>query len=221
MTEGRQAQVESREFSSFLLYHNRLTNMFQDLKNLFGHSMHSFGQLAHSGFGLSRLVGIAKPSTSRRQQALAEVDRQCVHWMNRDLGKLLALHPDTRHLMRHLNLVDHALRHGGLGELEALPRHVLTKALDEIERLVWDWSPVGLAELRSRLAVILKIRRLDDGSRDSGLDAAALPEPVHGAAVTAAEESLFDEMERSWTGYMPATRPPKTTGRQDPKTRAG
>jgi hypothetical protein len=95
---------------------------------------------------------------------------------------------------------------------------VLVRALTELERLVRDWSPAGLAELRSRLAVLVKNKPVQPEPPPTTTQ----PEPLEGPAskisvfagldsaqpadvtdVTDDEKELFAAMERSWVGQVP------------------
>jgi hypothetical protein len=151
------------------------------------------------------------PASSQRAQA-REAQRQRVRRMRRDLYQLMEQHPSSRQLMRHLDLVERTLRDGGLGAIEALPVRVIANALAQMERLVWDWTPVGLAELRSRLAVIVKNRPAQAAKEEAEREAAStrsleLEMSMHQTAdvteVEADDLAVFEEMERSWAGRMP------------------
>ena len=107
----------------------------------------------------------------------------------------------SRRLMRHLDLVSKTLDSKGIAGVEALPTRVLTQALSQLERLVWDWSPAGLAELRSRLAVTLKSRPPEVEKESPSTDSLELDLLRH-AEVSEVEHSAFEEMERSWTGHL-------------------
>ena len=126
--------------------------------------------------------------------------------MRRDLYQLLEQHPASRQLMRHLDLVERTLRVQGLTAVEALPARVIAKALVQLERLVWDWSPVGLAELRSRLAVIVRDQPIDLSTPVVHADSptpAARRIPQELADVTEVDHATFEAMERSWHGRVP------------------
>ncbi|MES1161788.1 MAG: hypothetical protein ABUL50_01840, partial [Rhizobacter sp.] len=89
--------------------------------------------------------------------------------------------------------------------VEALPVRVLAKSLMQLEKLVWDWSAPGLAELRSRLAVMVKNRQPE--AEQEAASTAALELDLHtqhsAADVTEVDHAAFEEMERSWAGQMP------------------
>ena len=165
--------------------------MFQDLKSQLGHSLHSVASLLHrpltlhGGAGASAAQGSATAKARGRAVAIR---------MQTDLADLLDLHASARQLMRHLDVVDRALRRGGLPAWERLPIRVHVKALAELESLVWDWSTDGLAELRSRTAVLVKNKPADDAPQSLYLDAT-----LH-ADVSEVEHSIFEESQRSWAG---------------------
>jgi hypothetical protein len=175
--------------------------MLNDLKTQFSHSMQTMRRL------LQQPTGAGESARSQRSQAREE-RRQRVRRMRRDLYQLLEQHPASRQLMRHLDLVERTLRVQGLTAVEALPPRVIAKALVQLERLVWDWSPVGLAELRSRLAVIVKSQPIQAGAPAVQADTpvptpAARSIPQELADVTEVDHATFEEMERSWHGRVP------------------
>lgn len=152
--------------------------------------------------------------------------------MRRDLHRLLELHADSRRLMRHLGLVERTLRKDGIEAVERLPRPVLAKALLQLELLVRDWSAAGLADVRSRLAIMLR-NRPDDTASDAAANSAAdadtdadvdaddmaalerglivIADPGH---VSDLDQAAFEEMERSWAGRAP-TKPMSRAQRSD------
>ena len=180
--------------------------MLNDLKNQFSHSVQTMRRL------LQQPIGAAprEPARGPRSQAREE-RRQRVRRMRRDLYQLLEQHAASRQLMRHLDLVERTLRVQGLTAVEALPVPVIAKALTQLERLVWDWSPVGLAELRSRMAVIVKNRPPAPAAPAAAQPPAApivsMPQArVDGPApvdVTEVDHAMYEEMERSWAGRVP------------------
>jgi len=93
-----------------------------------------------------------KPS---RAEVSTRKERDELGLMLQQLGALLDELPETRHTMRHLVFVEQALAKKGLKALHKLPVDVLQRALEQIEGLVTNWSPVGLASLRSKMAVAI------------------------------------------------------------------
>ena len=161
------------------------------------------GALSALGRLLTRPIGrgAARGARPSRRSGSSVGHKQ----LRRDLYSLLERHPASRQTMRHLDVIERTLRHIGIDAVEALPVKVLAKGLDELEALVWDWSPVGLAELRSRLAVTVKRRRHEaNAPTPSQLERHDSSAPRIDAEVNEVSHELFEEMERSWTGRMPA-----------------
>jgi len=97
--------------------------------------------------------------------------------MLEQLHALLAPFPDARRTLRALVFVEQALEKKGLRALNKLPLDVLQRALDQLEGLVTNWSPRGLAGLRSRMAVAIIDREqagppagADDDRADTALE---------------------------------------------------
>ena len=95
--------------------------------------------------------------------------------MRSQLAAVLDELPDTRSTLRHLAFVDQALGKKGLRALDKLPLDLMRHALDQFEGLVINWSPAGLASLRSKMAVAT-IRR-------ESMDPDAEPDPYRISAV--------------------------------------
>jgi len=70
-----------------------------------------------------------------------------------ELARVLDEDKSLRSTMRHLAFVEHALQKKGWRGLYKVPLEVLQKALSQLEDLVTNWSPEGLACLRSKMAV--------------------------------------------------------------------
>jgi hypothetical protein len=88
----------------------------------------------------------------------AAKEKQELNLMCSQLVALLDELPETRNAMRHLAFVEQALGRKGLRALDKLPLDLMRQALEQFEGLVTNWSPVGLASLRSKMAVAI-IRR--------------------------------------------------------------
>ncbi len=195
--------------------------MLNDLKTQLGGSVETVRRL----FQRPVTTGAAdtRPgSRDARLQAREEHHRR-VRLMRRELYTLLEQHPSSRELMRHLDLVERTLRQEGFSAVQALPVRVIAKALQQLEKLVWDWSPSGLAELRSRLAMIVRTRQAADAAESAMAAAATQPSAkalapdressvamvstLGGGALvgdaTELDHAAFEEMERSWSGEMP------------------
>lgn len=176
--------------------------MLNDLKTQFSHSMQTMRRLLQQPIGTTP----EEPARGPRSPAREE-HHQRVRRMRRDLYQLLEQHAASRQLMRHLDLVERTLRAEGITAVEALPMRVIAKALVQLERLVWDWSPVGLAELRSRMAVIVKNRPAEADSRPAPVETPpprAVAQPQEFADVSEVDHATFEAMERSWHGRVPA-----------------
>ncbi len=179
--------------------------MLNHLKSQLGSSMKTVRSFLQRPISVQQgNVTLGVPASSLRAQARDE-QRERVRRMRRDLYALMQQHPSSRQLMRHLDLVERTLRTEGYAAVEALPVRVITKALTQLEKLVWDWSSPGLGELRSRLAVMVKDRQHE--AQQEAASTAALELDLiahHGATdVTEVDHADYEEMERSWAGQMP------------------
>ena len=85
---------------------------------------------------------------ARREEALLAMART-------ELAAVLDELPATRRSLRQLAFVEHALAERGFSALRQVPVDLLRRALEQLEGLVTNWSPQGLATLRSRMAVTL------------------------------------------------------------------
>jgi hypothetical protein len=120
-----------------------------------------------------------RPSTPSRERPLTHADlaarkaQQEFRLMLQQLSELLDDLPETRGTLRHLVFVEKALERKGLGALQKLPVAVLRRALDQLEGMVVNWSPTGLAALRSRMAVALIERDNPNTSAEAEAEAEA------------------------------------------------
>jgi len=181
--------------------------MLQNLKSQIDSSVGSMRRL------LQRPIKLGSSKAKARQQE-REAKHQRVRQMRRDLYALFDQHASSRQLMRHLAIVERTLQEEGLQGFEALPMGVITKALAELERIVRDWSPTGLAELRSRMAVLARSRPPQAASATGGVQIdlrASGPLGLEGVAeVSEVDHSEFEEMERSWVGVVPTQPAPSS-----------
>ncbi len=176
--------------------------MLNDIKSQLGSSLQTVRRFLERPISVDKgRVSLGKRPSTMRAQA-KEAQRRRDRPMRHDLYQLLEQHPSSRQLVRHLDVVERALRRGGLEALEALPIRVITQALSQLEMLVRDWSPTGLAELRSRMAVMVKTRP-PETAREAELRESRSFETVFDADVSEVEHSEFEEMERSWFGQLP------------------
>jgi hypothetical protein len=81
-----------------------------------------------------------------------------VRAMRVELGKALDADDSHRQTYRHLARFERKLDKYGLRTLEQFPVDELRRALREFEALVRNWSSASLADLRSRMAVVLADR---------------------------------------------------------------
>lgn len=183
----------------------RRTTMLDHLHSKFGSSLKTVRRFLQRPISVQNGgVTLGVPASNLRAQARDD-HRQRVRRMRRDLYTLMQQHPTSRELMRHLDLVERTLRREGWTAVEALPVRVIAKALTQLEKLIWDWSAPGLAELRSRLAVMVKNRQ-PEAEHDAASTAALELDLIthHGTThVSEVDHADFEEMERSWAGQMP------------------
>jgi hypothetical protein len=99
--------------------------------------------------------GSTRPRKLSRAEQKDRKDSQELALMREQLAALLDQSPGTRQTMRHLEMVERALEKKGQRALHKVPLEVLEKALAQMEGMVTNWSPVGLAALRSKMAVAI------------------------------------------------------------------
>jgi hypothetical protein len=78
--------------------------------------------------------------------------------MRRELAVVLDAHEGSRSVFRYLAHFERRLASKGLEVLDEMSVQHLRRALAQFEAIITDWSPVHLAELRSRMAVALSAR---------------------------------------------------------------
>lgn len=143
----------------------------------------------------------AAPTKPTREELVQRKESAELVVMRRQLAELLQSMPETRNAMRHLVFVEQALAKKGMKALHRLPLDVLQHALVQLEGLVTNWSPEGLANLRSKMAVsIIDREHMDPGAEadayrtavvlDQSPDAAAAPE-AHVSADDAALAAAY------------------------------
>jgi hypothetical protein len=126
-----------------------------------------------------------QPKEPSRAELAARKDKQDLELMRTQLAALLDEVPETRQALRHLVFVEQAVAKKGLRSLHKLPLDVLQRGLEQLESLVTNWSPVGLASLRSKMAVAILDREHMDPEAEADayrtaavLDATPAPPPV-------------------------------------------
>lgn len=125
---------------------------------------HSRVELQWRGGPRLRLVapGHAREAAAQVEE-VAQRERSELAAMLAQLGEALGQAPGTRDSLRHLVYVEQALQRMGLDALHAVPLDVLQRALVQFESQVTNWSQVGLATLRSKMAVAITEREDEDG----------------------------------------------------------
>lgn len=144
----------------------KLTRLFDPLR----HAATAFFKhdLALRRDGETRQVKIvlehrpAKGGKPTREELAQRKEREELGLIRAQLAELLDSLPETRATMRHLVFVEQALAKKGLKALHRLPIEVLQHALGQFEGLVTNWSPAGLANLRSKMAVAIIDREHSD-----------------------------------------------------------
>lgn len=101
-----------------------------------------------------------------QQEVLARRAAAELALMRAQLAALLDEEPETRLRMRHLVFVEQSIAGQGLRALQQVPLEVVQKALQQFESLVVNWSPIGLASLRSKMAVAIRERLRSGGDTD-------------------------------------------------------
>ena len=122
---------------------------------------------------------VVKPSRAELQQRKETSELEL---MQQQLAAVLDEMPETRGTLRHLVFVEHALSRKGWRALHKLPLDVLQRALDQLESLVQNWSPEGLANLRSKMAVAIIDREHMDPDGEADAYRTAMPMEVSGVA---------------------------------------
>jgi hypothetical protein len=132
------------------------------------------------------------------EEAVRRKENEELALMRRQLADLLASAPERRSTMRHLVFVEHALAKKGMRAMHKLPLDVMQQALTQLEAAVTNWSPEGLANLRSKMAVALIEReRMDpdaeaDAYRTSAMmDLDPLEAPAQAEANAGADEQAL------------------------------
>lgn len=131
-----------------------------------------------------------------KSRASQNLDAARLTLMRNELRALLKRHVQARSLARHLAYFERELHKSGARAFDDVPVDVLRKALIQIEFLVSNWSAVGLAELRSRLAIAVSDREAEVQGAESLQDLRTLKGTA--MSVQDATVSQFMEMQKSW-----------------------
>lgn len=170
------------------------------------------GMLLDPAEVMKRRAAKKAPPPPPKSRAVQGLDTAKLVLMRTELRMLLKRHPQARSLARHLAYFERALHKSGARAYDEVPVDVLRKALIQIEFLVTNWSAVGLAELRSRLAISISDREHERQGPESVQDLRHL-KGGHAVSVQDATVSQFMEMAQSWAQPAPGGVP--LTPRQD------
>jgi hypothetical protein len=137
------------------------------------------------------LEEVLPEGTPRKPTRKEEVQRKEHAELSQVLDELREVLDDAtgaRTALHHLVFVEHALNKKGMKALHKLPLPVLQRALEQLEHLVTNWSPAGLANLRSKMAVaVIDREHADpDAEADAYRTAAVLDLPIPSTADAAA-----------------------------------
>jgi hypothetical protein len=139
----------------------------------------------------------AEEAAAEKLLALRELQDHRAGLMQSQLRDLLLRHPDSRLVLKHLAVVERMLRKRGDRVFAEAPVDLLRAALRQLEALVKDWSPKGLAELRSRLSVaVIEREAQGEDRREAPLLSGLLDEQR--LKVSEASESDFEQAQASW-----------------------
>jgi hypothetical protein len=112
------------------------------------------------------------------------------------LRAALDRHPDARRTLRHLVYLEETIARHGSRVWKKVPPPVLHRAQTQLELLMRQSSHPALDLLHARIAEVMQAR--------TGFGALTRPQELQ---VMEASHSMFDEMERSWTGQVPLETP--------------
>jgi len=157
-----------------------------------------------------RATGGGKGCLSPAEEAAIK-EKQEVELMRSQLAAVLDEQPETRNTMRHLAFVDQALGKKGLRALDKLPLELMRHALDQFEGLVTNWSPVGLAGLRAKMAVaIIRRESMDPDEGPNSYRTSAVHEPGSprdAAGVVVLEREDEEALQAAYAAYATTSNP--------------
>lgn len=141
----------------------------------------------------------SRPGRPSKVEQAAQRELQDLDKMRIELKALLDELPENRTTLRHLSFIEQALDKKGTRALYKVPLDVLRRALVQFEGVVTNWSNEGLACLRSKMAVAIIDREVNDSNAeaDAYRTAAVLdsplahPEPMDEEAAREAESVLM------------------------------
>ena len=130
----------------------------------------------------------------RLRRRHAERARAEIELIRKELAGVFNGMPGARRALPHLAYIDAELAAHGLAMLDSVALNLMKHALQELENAVINWSPSGLATLRSKLAVAVREReRRDSYEPEVRLSRAMLPEPEVVESPDAADGDDSDE----------------------------
>jgi hypothetical protein len=147
----------------------------------------------------------------KREAAVADSSEAAA--LRAALKAVLDRHASSRKVLVHLRVLEKALRSRGLRAFEELPPELMRRAMFQLDTLVSDWSPAGLAALRSRLIAAMVKREGVSGRR--GAAEQPLSDFGDGSRLQVAEGSVTtfmevnEQWERSLTGTLKVLAPSK------------
>lgn len=130
-----------------------------------------------------------KKRRGHRDEETAKKEAAELALMREQLGALLSELPETRRALRALVVLEQLLAKKGMRALRKMPLDVLKRALEQFEGLVTNWSPVGLANLRSKMAVaIIEREQMDPEAEADAYRTAAVLDAEEEEAEPPADE---------------------------------
>jgi hypothetical protein len=145
---------------------------------------------------------VAKPPQQPAQAAApvaqATAEPTAVATWRLALVEVLERHPGARKVLRHLDLLEGALRHHGADALDMLPPAVLRKTANQLDTVLDAGAPRGLYALRASLDATLIRRepRPETRGRNSLMSVFKVGDRVE---VEEVGESTFLAAQQSWS----------------------
>jgi hypothetical protein len=134
------------------------------------------------------------PRPLSRAELSAQKEVKALRDARDELARVLDADVHSRSHLRHLAFVEHALEKKGWRGLYKIPLPVLQKGLEQLEELVTNWSPLGLACLRSKMAVAVIDREHQGVDKEADAYASAIvldnPPEVATAAIETARAQV-------------------------------
>lgn len=162
------------------------------------------GTLSRARRWIGKLLGRAPEPVPQRSSAprrSSTLDKAELELVRQHLAEVLDQHTQARTVLRYVRALEHGLQKKGRFALDDLPVDTIRRALEQLDTLVKDWTPEGLATLRSKAAVAIAGREQLEAERAAQRRAAAGHDDVEveEASVTTFMQAN-EEWERSFTG---------------------